>query len=189
MLGPFLFTTAVAATIGTAIVTRMRLTPLSIVVAMGAAISLVFVATRCRDPDLEQSCHGGRVAGSRYRRSWVFLPSSFPARDTFIEVGILRADRCRYRCHCPWHLHCSHSKGISGSGSCSGQSAGRTLVIPLLMLAGVLKISGLLAIVLFIFISPLIGMVGAFLFNVIISHLFHHSRAEPGRNGSSSRCM
>src|SRR5512136_1993406 len=50
MVGPFLFTTAVAATIGTAIVAKSGLTPLSIVVAMGAAILLVFVATRAGIP-------------------------------------------------------------------------------------------------------------------------------------------
>jgi PiT family inorganic phosphate transporter len=50
MVGPFLLTTAVAATIGTAIVTRSGLTPLSIVVAMGASVCLVFVATRAGIP-------------------------------------------------------------------------------------------------------------------------------------------
>ena len=40
----------------------------------------------------------------------------------------------------------------------------------------IIQISGLLAIVLFIFISPIIGMVGAFVFDIIISHLFRHSR-------------
>src|SRR5271169_3406460 len=50
VIGPFLFTTAVAATIGTAIVNRDALTPLSIVVAMGASIILVFVATRAGIP-------------------------------------------------------------------------------------------------------------------------------------------
>ncbi|MDD4138513.1 MAG: inorganic phosphate transporter, partial [Methanoregula sp.] len=47
---------------------------------------------------------------------------------------------------------------------------------PVLMLAGILIISGLLAIVLFIFISPIIGIVGAFVFDILISHLFRHSR-------------
>ena len=57
-----------------------------------------------------------------------------------------------------------------------GAVFGGTLVIPVLMLAGVLKISGLLAIVLFIFISPVMGVSTAFLFNVIISHLFQHRK-------------
>jgi PiT family inorganic phosphate transporter len=50
MIGPFLFSTAVALTIGTAIITTDALTPLSIVVAMGASIVLVFVATRMGIP-------------------------------------------------------------------------------------------------------------------------------------------
>ena len=46
MLGPFIFTTAVAYTIGTAIIAPSSLTPLSLVVAMLVSIVLVFVATR-----------------------------------------------------------------------------------------------------------------------------------------------
>ncbi len=42
------------------------------------------------------------------------------------------------------------------------------------MLAGVLKITGLLAIVLFILISPVMGTGSAFVFNIIISHVFQH---------------
>jgi PiT family inorganic phosphate transporter len=44
------------------------------------------------------------------------------------------------------------------------------------MLLGFIHITGLLAIVLFIFISPMIGVVGAFLFDIIVSHLFRRSR-------------
>jgi PiT family inorganic phosphate transporter len=44
------------------------------------------------------------------------------------------------------------------------------------MLMGFIQIKGLLAIVLFIFISPVIGMAGAFIFDIIVSHLFRHSR-------------
>ena len=44
------------------------------------------------------------------------------------------------------------------------------------MVAGVLHISGLLGIVLFIFISPLLGMTGAFLFNILVSQLIKHSK-------------
>ena len=50
MLGPFIFTTAVAATIGTAIIIKSALTPSSIIVAMGSAILLIFVATRAGIP-------------------------------------------------------------------------------------------------------------------------------------------
>jgi PiT family inorganic phosphate transporter len=61
-------------------------------------------------------------------------------------------------------------------GAMLGALCGSSLVIPVMMLLGRIQISGLLAIVLFIFISPIIGMVGAFVFDIIISHLFRHSR-------------
>jgi PiT family inorganic phosphate transporter len=61
-------------------------------------------------------------------------------------------------------------------GALLGAICGAALIIPVLMVAGVIKISGLLAIVLFIFISPIIGLTCAFLFDILISHLFRHSR-------------
>jgi PiT family inorganic phosphate transporter len=59
-----------------------------------------------------------------------------------------------------------------------GAICGATLIIPVEMLLGALRLTGLLAIVLFIFISPIIGIVGAFIFDIIISHLFRHSRQD-----------
>jgi PiT family inorganic phosphate transporter len=67
-------------------------------------------------------------------------------------------------------------KGDVPTGILLGGVCGAAVTIPVLMVAGVLKISGLLAIVLFIIISPIIGMVAAFLFDILISHLFGHSR-------------
>jgi PiT family inorganic phosphate transporter len=61
-------------------------------------------------------------------------------------------------------------------GALLGAISGAALIIPILMVAGVIRVSGLLGIVLFIFISPIIGIAGAFLFDVIVSQLFKHSR-------------
>jgi inorganic phosphate transporter, PiT family len=61
-------------------------------------------------------------------------------------------------------------------GALLGAICGAALIIPILMLLGVIQISGLLAIVLFIFISPIIGMVAAFLLDIIVSHAFRRSR-------------
>jgi PiT family inorganic phosphate transporter len=44
------------------------------------------------------------------------------------------------------------------------------------MITGMLKLTGILGIVLFIFISPVLGLTAAFLFDILISHLFRHSR-------------
>src|SRR5512138_1872363 len=64
LAGPYLFTTAVAATIGTAIVGQTGLTPLSIVVAMGTAIVLVFVATRSGIPISSSHAMVGGLLGA-----------------------------------------------------------------------------------------------------------------------------
>ena len=64
MIGPFLFSTAVAATIGTAIVTTGALTPVTIVVAMGASIVLVFVATRMGIPISSSHAMVGGLLGA-----------------------------------------------------------------------------------------------------------------------------
>jgi PiT family inorganic phosphate transporter len=174
MVGPFLFATAVATTIGTAIVHASGLTPLSIVVAMGAAISLVFVATRSGIPISSSHAMVGGLLGAGIAvagLSAVILPSiSTVEQVAFYGLigGVAGAIILG--------LFTASFKEDIRLGAMLGAVCGAALVIPVLMLAGVLIISGLLAIVLFIFISPIIGIVGAFVFDILISHLFRHSR-------------
>jgi inorganic phosphate transporter, PiT family len=174
MLGPFIFTTAVATTIGTAIIYPGTLTPVSIIVAMGVAISLVFVATRAGLPISSSHALVGALVGAGIAvggLAAVIVPSAV----TFIDIGIA--------------MLAGAITGALALGSLTfvlngdvrlalmiGAGFGGTLVIPILMIAGVLQISGLLVIVLFIFISPLMGVSTAFVFNVIISHLFQHRK-------------
>ena len=54
-----------------------------------------------------------------------------------------------------------------------------------MMIAGVLHLQGLLAIVLFIFIGPLIGMAGAFLLNVLVTQS-SNTHVRTGQKGHSS---
>jgi PiT family inorganic phosphate transporter len=61
-------------------------------------------------------------------------------------------------------------------GIITGAVAGVAITIPALMIAGVLDLSGIFVIVLFIFISPVIGVVSGFLFDLLVSHLFRYSR-------------
>ncbi|MFA6332485.1 MAG: inorganic phosphate transporter [Methanoregula sp.] len=174
MVGPFLFATAVATTIGTAIVHASGLTPLSIVVAMGAAISLVFVATRSGIPISSSHAMVGGLLGAGIAvagLSAVILPSiSTVEQVAFYGLigGVAGAIILG--------LFTASFKEDIRLGAMLGAVCGAALVIPVLMLAGFLIISGLLAIVLFIFISPIIGIVGAFVFDILISHLFRHSR-------------
>ncbi|MDD4137169.1 MAG: inorganic phosphate transporter [Methanoregula sp.] len=173
-IGPFVFATAVAVTIGTAIVSGSGLTPLSIVVAIGAAIILVFVATRAGLPiSSSQAMVGGLIgAGIAVAGLAALIVPSISQLEQVVFYclvgGVIGAIVLGL-------FTAVFREGI-GFGAILGAVCGAALIIPVLMIVGVLKISGLLAIVLFIFITPIIGIVGAFLFDILISHIFRHSR-------------
>ncbi|HZD44188.1 MAG TPA: anion permease, partial [Methanomicrobiales archaeon] len=57
----------------------------------------------------------------------------------------------------------------------TGAVFGVSITVVALMLSNEAPVSGLLAIVVFIFISPALGFFAAFLFDVVISNLFRHS--------------
>jgi PiT family inorganic phosphate transporter len=176
MVGPFLFTTAVAATIGTAIVAKSGLTPLSIVVAIGTAIILVFVATRAGIPLSSSNAMIGGLLGTGIAvggLSAVILPDTGLLLKV-IGMGITGAVAGSIMLGL---FMASFHEDIR-LGVLLGAICGATLIIPVEMLLGALRLTGLLAIVLFIFISPIIGIVGAFIFDIIISHLFRHSRQD-----------
>jgi PiT family inorganic phosphate transporter len=170
MAGPFIFTTAVATTIGTAIVHPNSLNPVAIVVAMGTAIALVFVATRSGLPISSSHAMVGGLLGAGIG---AFGPAAviLPGASTFIDIGIA-AIVGAIAGGAVLGVLTAALRGDIRSGIIIGAVCGGTLVIPLLMLTGVLKVTGLLAIILFIFISPVMGTSSAFIFNIVISHLF-----------------
>ena len=174
MLGPFIFTTAVAATIGTAIVTRSALTPLSIIVAMGAAILLIFVATRAGIPLSSSNAMVGGLMGAGVAAGGIGA-IILPGQETVLHVIIYGLIGAAAGGLALAALTASLGADIR-LGGLIGAICGGALIIPVLMIAGVLKLSGLLVVVLFIFISPILGMVTAFLFDIMVSHLFRHSR-------------
>jgi PiT family inorganic phosphate transporter len=174
LAGPYLFTTAVAATIGTAIISHAGLTPLSIIVAMGTAIMLVFVATRSGIPiSSSHAMVGGLLgAGVAVAGLTVIILPSWESMTEVVVYGMAGAILGALGLG----LFTASFHEDARFGAILGALCGASLVIPLMMLLGMVKISGLLAVVLFIFISPVIGMVCAFVFDVLVSHLFRHSR-------------
>jgi inorganic phosphate transporter, PiT family len=174
MLGPFIFTTAVAHTIGTEIIAPSSLTPISLVVAMLVSIVLVFVATRSGIPISSSHAMVGAILGAGIGASGlsaVVLPS-LKSFDLVILGGITGA--------CTGALGLIvvtvMLKGDWKLGALIGAVCGAAIAIPTMMVIGVVKLNGILGIVLFIFISPILGMTAAFLFDILISHLFRHSR-------------
>jgi len=176
LVGPFLFSTAVAATIGTAIVHENGLTPLSIVVAMGAAIILVFVATRSGLPISSSHAMVGGLLGAAIAVAG-FSAIILPSWDMVVQVTIYGLFGAISGAIILGLFNATFHEDIR-LGIILGAICGFSLVIPFLMLAGILKLSGLFAIVLFIFISPVFAMTGAFIFDIIVSQLFKHSRQD-----------
>ena len=174
VIGPFIFTTAVAATIGTEIVNPDGLTPLSIIVAMGAAIILVFVATRAGIPLSSSHALVGGLLGAGIGAAGLSAVI-LPGWESVISVTV-------YAClggimgAIILVLVTAALQGDRRLGAIIGAICGAAVTVPVLMIAGVLQVTGLFAIVLFIFIGPILGITTAFLFDVLISHLFRRSR-------------
>jgi PiT family inorganic phosphate transporter len=174
LLGPFLFTTAVAVTIGTALVVPDAMTPRSIVIALLVAILLVFTATRAGLPISSSHALIGAILGAGIGATGlnaVVLPS-FESFELVILCGSAGAIIGAFLLVVATTL----LNGDRWWGAFIGAAAGAAIAIPALMVAGAISLTGILAIVLFIFISPILGAAAAFMFDLLIAHLFRHSR-------------
>lgn len=175
-VGPFIFTTAVAATIGTSIVVGGALTTVSIIIAMISAITLVFFATRIGFPlSSSQALIGGLIGAgvAAYGPGALILPSGamLESLGFFCLVGaVIGAITLAVLAY--W------IKENVVSAIVLGLVFGIAFAVPVLMLTGTLVLTGILAIVVFIFISPIIGFEVAFLFDLLVTHAFRFSRQD-----------
>jgi PiT family inorganic phosphate transporter len=173
-IGPFIFTTAVAATIGTDLVIPGALTPLSIVIAMLTSILLVLFATHIGLPLSSSQALIGAIVGAGVAASGpgaLILPPPAMVEQLVVSSligGILGA--------CSLGILAFYLKEGLKTALLLGAIFGIAVTIPLLMVTGVLVLTGILAIVVFILISPVIGFFIAFLFDLLITHLFRYSR-------------
>lgn len=173
-IGPFIFTTAVAATIGTALVVPEALTPHSIIIAMLTAILLVVFATRIGLPVSSSHALVGGILGAgvaAFGPEALILPQVVMVENLAVSIlagALAGAILVGVLAH-------SFHENIK-SGILLGAIFGISVIIPLLMIAGFLVLTGILSIVVFIFISPVIGFTTAFLVDLLVSHLFRYSR-------------
>ncbi len=173
-VGPFIFTTAVAATIGTALVTPEALTPLSLVIAMLTSIILVFIATHIGLPVSSSHALIGGILGTGVAvaglDALILPPPGILEQLALYSLlgGIIGA--------AIFGILAGFLEEPVKPAVILGAIFGISASIPLLMMTGVLVLSGMLAIVVFIFISPIIGFSTAFLFDLLVSHLFRYSR-------------
>ena len=174
-IGPFIFTTAVAATIGTALVVPGALTPLSLVIAMLTSIILVLLATHIGLPLSSSHALIGGIVGAGVAAFGVGAADSATSGNGGTTGTLFPHGRDHRGCY-PWNPRMVSGRRSVKTASLLGVIFGISVTIPLLIVTGVLVLTGILAIVVFIFISPIIGFCIAFLFDLIVSHLFRYSR-------------
>jgi PiT family inorganic phosphate transporter len=173
-IGPFIFTTAVAATIGTELVVPGALTPASLIVAMLASILLVFIATHIGLPLSSSHALIGGILGAGVAAfgldALILPPAAMVEQLVFYSLIGAIAGALFLGVLAFWLKEAVKPAFLLGA------IFGISVTIPLMMMTGVFVLTGILAIVVFIFISPIIGFVTAFLFDLLVSHLFRFSR-------------
>jgi PiT family inorganic phosphate transporter len=174
-IGPFLFPAAVAATFGTGIVATPYLTPLVVVTALITVFVIVLTATRRGLPISSSQALVGALVGSAFASggiSAVILPSQsllITVLTAVVSGALLGA--------CILALTIWLLGEDVRLGALAGALLGTSVAATGLILTGVLP-GGVLAVVLFVVVSPVLGFTAAFLFDIAISHIFRHSRQD-----------
>jgi len=186
MIGPLVFSTAVAKTIGKGIVDPTFLTTSVLLIGMAVAVLWVFLSSYVGIPiSATHALVGGLIGSSAAYAGLgvVILPSFGTVLWVFIYAGIGAIAGMGIF----YILARLLKKDDVRSSSAQGALAGSVLSIPVIIITGVLQISGLFAIILFIVISPLLGFISAYLVSLVFIRLFRN--ANPKQMNSLSRKM
>ncbi len=177
LIGPLLFTTAVAKTIGKGIVEPVYLTPLVILVGMVAAVLWVYLSTHMGIPISATHALVGGLVGSAVAfagMSVIILPSAETVLWLFLYAAIgavigtvlffLIGRVIKEEAILPLIIQ--------------GAFFGATLSVPFVIITGLLKISGLFAIVVFIVFSPLLGFTFTYIFSLLFIRYFRNANPK-----------
>lgn len=172
LLGPLLFTTAIAATIGRGIVDASILTPALILTALIGAVLWVLATSFLGIPVSSSHALIGGLLGTGIAAAgtgavlWpplatveqVFIYGLIGAILGAIVTVILTLRKGDFK---PWNLFIGGFIGVA-------------LAIPFAIVTGLLKVSGVLGVVLFIVISPVLGFITAFTFGIFVVYIFRN---------------
>ncbi|MCK9308147.1 MAG: inorganic phosphate transporter, partial [Methanoculleus sp.] len=172
LLGPLLFSTAIAATIGRAIVDPAFLTPSLILMAMAGAVLWVLATSYLGIPVSSSHALIGGLLGAGIAAAGtgaVIWPSLavigqvlfYGLMGVILGAVVTGAFALLKGDFKPWNL-------------ILGGLIGVTVVIPLAIAAGLLKVSGILGVLIFIVISPMLGFIAAFALGTFVAHVFRN---------------
>jgi PiT family inorganic phosphate transporter len=177
LIGPLLFTTAVAKTIGKGIVSPSFMTIEVFFIGLLVAAIWVFLTTFTGLPiSATHALVGGLMgaaicAGGLDACSWP-SPSTVGALFFYVTASAIAgafifAYIARFMKEENWRDYL----GIGALFGCS-------LMIPFLMITGILPISGILAILIFIAFSPILGLIAAYILSLVVIGLFKNSNPK-----------
>jgi PiT family inorganic phosphate transporter len=177
MVGPLLFTTAVAKTIGKGIVDPVYLTPFVIVIGMFVAVLWVYFSTYLGIPISATHALVGGLVGSAaaYAGIGVII---LPAADTIIVLFFYAAIGAGIGMIASFLIGRITKDNAMLPVLVTGAVFGAALSVPVVILTGLLKISGLFAIVLFIVLSPLLGFIITYIFSLVFIRLFRNKNPK-----------
>jgi PiT family inorganic phosphate transporter len=173
MIGPLVFTTAVAKTIGKGIVDPMFLTTSVLFIGLVVSVLWVFLSSLSGIPISATHALVGGLIGSAAAYAgigviilpsvgtvmWLFMYAVIGAvfgMIVFSVIGRVTQEEAMR----PFIVQ--------------GALFGAVLSVPFIIITGILKISGLFAIVVFIVVSPLLGFIASYLFSLVFIRYFRN---------------
>jgi PiT family inorganic phosphate transporter len=177
MIGPLLFTTAVAKTIGKGLVEPMYLTPLVLLIGVFSAVLWVYLTTHVGIPISATHALVGGLVGSAVAYAGmgvIILPSAGTVLWLFLyaAIGAIIGTVLFFLIG-----------GVTKEEAmlpliAQGAFFVATLSVPFVIITGLLKISGLFAIVVFIVFSPLLGFTFTYIFSLVFIRWFRNGNPK-----------
>ena len=179
LLGPFVFSTAVASTIGKGLVTTDIITPVLLLVALCGAILWVSFCSRKGLPVSSSHAQVGGLLGAGIAAGGIQAVIG-PTPDMFF--GMLFYLGCGALTGClAGLLLAGIFKDSVKRFMLLGAVVGAVVAIPIAMICFGFVFGGILAIILFICVSPLLGLVVSYIITIIVTNLQGRFTKHPSR--------
>jgi PiT family inorganic phosphate transporter len=173
-IGPLLFTTAVAKTIGQGIVQPEYLTVPVLCAGILAAVVWVYISTQAGLPISATHAMVGGLLGSAVAYAGL-AAGIWPSVEILGRLVLFVLAGTSLGAAGFTLMAILHREAAILQYAVFGALAGIVLIIPAGLITGTLPLSGFLAIVVFIAVSPLLGFMAAFLLGLIVIRLFRHA--------------
>ena len=177
LIGPLIFTTAVAKTIGKGVVDPMFLTTSVIFIGLIVAVLWVFLSSCLGIPISATHALVGGLIGSAaaYAGIGVII---LPSVDTIVMLSTYAAIGAVIGMIALYLIGRFTKEEAMLPFIAQGAFFGAVVAVPFVIVTGLLKISGLFAIVLFIVVSPLLGFISAYIFSLVFIRYFRNANPK-----------